>query len=372
MALYNKYRPKNLDEACGQELIKQALRNQIERKKLANSYLFLGPAGTGKTTIARIFASMINCSTGMTVSPPADDPFVSKILSGLPGTDVSELDAATNNGVDDVREIRTKANFSPMEMRKKIYILDECHMLTTQAWNALLKIIEEPPEYIMFIFCTTDSSKIPATVMTRVQEFSFSSFPNEMIRDNVKRVAAAEKIKIDDESIRMIANGAAGSMRMALTYLERAAVMDAITPQLVSQIVGVPSRAAARDFIKSVINQKFAESVVASSSVIGAGVRPATFIEELANYCHDILVCTVYDMESIGYTKEEVEEVRSVRKLLNDMLQDFRTFVPKWVNILQRYKEMSVFNVQPQFQINMLFVEMYNLYRLAPKKTTGS
>jgi DNA polymerase III subunit gamma/tau len=371
MVLYNKYRPKNLDEACGQELIKQALRNQIKNNTLVNSYLFLGPAGTGKTTIARIFASMINCSTGPTINPPSDDKFVQKILAGQQGCDVIEMDAASNNSVDDVRDIREKANYGPMEMRKKIYILDECHMLSSNAWNALLKIIEEPPEYIMFILCTTDSAKIPQTVLTRVQELSFSSFPTQMIRDNLKRVAAAELIAIDEESIRMIASGSAGSMRMALNYLERARALDAITPEVIAQIVGLPSRARARDFIKSVINQKFAESVVASSAVIGNGVPAKSFIEELANYCHDILVCNVYDMESLGYTKDEVEEVKAVRKMLNDSLQDFRTFVPKWVGILQRFKELTVFNVQQQFQINMLFVEMYNLYRLAPKKAPG-
>jgi DNA polymerase III subunit gamma/tau len=257
-------------------------------------------------------------------------------------------------------------------MRKKIYILDECHMLSNQAWNALLKIIEEPPEYIMFILCTTDSAKIPPTVLTRVQELSFSSFPTQMVRENVKRVAIAEKINVDEESVRMISAGANGSMRMALSYLERVAALDRITPDLVAQIVGVPSRARAREFIMSVINQKFAESLVASSAVLGNGASPVSFIEEIANYCHDILVCAAFDLESVGYTKDEIEEVKNVRKVLNDSLQDFRSFVPRWVQILQRYKEMTVFNVQPQYHVDMLFVEMYNLYRAAPKKATGS
>lgn len=368
MALYNKYRPKTLSEACGQDHVKMCLTNQIKNNDLVHAYLFLGPAGTGKTTVARIFAAMINCSTGPTETPPSDDRFASQILAGKSGTDVVELDGASNNGVDHVRDLRQKACYGPIEMKKKIYIIDECHMLSPQAWNALLKIIEEPPEYVIFIFCTTDATKVPATVLTRVQTINFKPLSADLVMDTTRKVCAAEGIEIDDDAVRLIATTAQGSMRMALTNLEQLKHSGKITSDLVSDIVGFPSRSHVRDFINAILNLKFSEAMMSSSQVIGKGVPPKKFLEEAANYCHDILVCNVYDMAASGFTKDEVEDVRKTRDVLEKKLQDFRTFVPKLVSIIQKYHDFTIYNVQPQSQINMASVEMYNLYRLAPKK----
>jgi DNA polymerase III subunit gamma/tau len=365
MALYNKYRPKTLDEACGQEYIKQVLKNQIDKDDLVHAYLFLGPAGTGKTTIARIFAAMINSSKGPTSKLDPSDPMASAVLAGKNHPDVKELDAASNNGVDEIRELRQNAAYAPMEMRKKIYIIDECHQLSSQAWQALLKILEEPPEWVMFILCTTEAAKIPATIMTRVMELRFNPLPTQMVGDQIKRICQAENIQIDEDAARLVATSAGGSMRMALTNLEKLKHSGRITSDTVVEVIGIAGRSYVRDFVNAVVSQKFIDAFASSSQLIGRGVKADKFISEVASYCHDILVCNVpgYDMTQLGYTPSEVADIRATRKALEDSKVDFREMIPRWIAKLQAHHEVTVFNMQPQFQVNVVFIEMYNMFR---------
>lgn len=219
-ALYRKYRPKTFDDVYGQQIVVQTLKNVIKNNKLTHAYLFVGPRGTGKTSIAKIFAKTINClhpEDGL--SCEKCDICVSNNLNE--NVDIIEMDAASNNGVDEIREIRNHITLLPTVSKYKIYIIDEVHMLTTGAFNALLKTLEEPPEHIIFILATTESHKIPLTIMSRCQSFEFKPIPVATIKERLKYICAQENINIDDKSLNLIAEESNGGLRDAVSMLDQ-------------------------------------------------------------------------------------------------------------------------------------------------------
>src|SRR5581483_9342773 len=238
-ALYRKYRPQSFDEVVGQEAVVRTLRNAIERGQLRQAYLFAGPRGTGKTSMARILAKALNCAQGPTTAP---DGTCSACLAIAAGTslDVVEMDAASQRGIDDIREIRERVVLQPAEGRSKVYILDEAHQLTDAAWNALLKLIEEPPPHLVFVFCTTELAKVLPTVRSRCQTFVFSRprLP-EMVR-KLRRIADGEGIDVPDAALSLIARAARGAYRDAESTLDQlaAATEGTVSVQSVLQMLG--------------------------------------------------------------------------------------------------------------------------------------
>ena len=219
-ALYRKYRPKTFDDVCGQEIITTTLKNAIKYNKLTHAYLFIGPRGTGKTSIAKIFAKTINCeSTKDGVSCEKCD--ICKMSNNNENVDIIEMDAASNNGVDEVREIKNHVTFMPTFSKYKIYIIDEVHMLSAGAFNALLKTLEEPPKHVIFILATTEPQKVPLTIISRCQCFEFKSIPNNLIEDRIKYICKEEKIKISDESVKQIGEDSNGGLRDAIGLLDQ-------------------------------------------------------------------------------------------------------------------------------------------------------
>lgn len=219
-ALYRKYRPKTFDDVYGQQIVVQTLKNVIKNNKLTHAYLFVGPRGTGKTSIAKIFAKTINClhpEDGL--SCEKCDICISNNLNE--NVDIIEMDAASNNGVDEIREIRNHITLLPTVSKYKIYIIDEVHMLTTGAFNALLKTLEEPPEHIIFILATTEPHKIPLTIMSRCQSFEFKPIPVATIKERLKYICAQENINIDDKSLNLIAEESNGGLRDAVSMLDQ-------------------------------------------------------------------------------------------------------------------------------------------------------
>ena len=220
-ALYRKYRPQSFADVSDQEHITRTLKNALKEGKVSHAYLFSGPRGVGKTSVAKIFAKAVNCTHNMSGEPCNECDICNGITDGSI-SDVVEIDAASNNGVDEIRDLRDKVKYLPSQCRYKVYIIDEVHMLTTAAFNALLKTLEEPPKHVIFILCTTEPQKVPATIQSRCQRFEFHLIGRDEIEARIREVSRYEYIQIDDEAVKTIAEVSEGGMRDALSLLDQA------------------------------------------------------------------------------------------------------------------------------------------------------
>jgi len=291
VVIARKYRPATFEQLVGQEHIARTLQNAIKQGKVPHALLFSGPRGVGKTTTARIFAKALNCVKGPTPTPCCKCAPCLEIPEGN-CIDVIEIDGASNNSVDDIRLLRENARYAPSRDRYKIYIIDEVHMLTTQAFNALLKTLEEPPAHVKFVFATTAPERIPATILSRCQRYIFRRISRSEAVANLKKIAEAEGIEVDDEALAFIADKSSGSLRDAQSILDQARSIAAgrLTLKDVSRLLSVTDTAFLADFVDALIDSDPAGVIRGVENLFDQGVNFRSFFAELVAYFHKMLV----------------------------------------------------------------------------------
>jgi DNA polymerase III subunit gamma/tau len=313
-ALYRKYRPQDFDEVVGQEAVVRTLRNAIEGNQIRQAYLFAGPRGTGKTSLARILAKALNCAQGPTVTPDRTCHSCVAIASGT-SLDVIEMDAASQRGIDDIREIRDRVVLQPVEGRYKVYILDEAHQLTDAAFNALLKLIEEPPPHLVFVFCTTDIAKMLPTVRSRCQTFVFSRPRLPDLIRKLRRIADAEGIEAPDAALALVARGARGAYRDAESTLDQLAASTggAVTVQSVIQLLGAVEEEALFRLCDLVVDKDTAGALQFLEDLAEQGQDLGRLVTDLLEHLrHLLLVQHMGEVpDSLPVTEETRERLRA-------------------------------------------------------------
>ena len=291
-ALYRKYRSQTFGEMVGQKVISTTLRQAVESGKISHAYLFSGPRGTGKTSAAKIFAKAMNCSNQVDGEPCNHCDICRDITNGSL-EDVIEIDAASNNGVDEIREIRDKSTYAPSRATYKVYIIDEVHMLSTGAFNALLKTLEEPTENVVFILATTELHKIPATILSRVQRFEFKSIKQGAIKEHLASILEKEGLTFDDEALTIIARRAEGGMRDALSILDQALSLSPdnhVSQAVAEEITGSIGLTALDSFVANVRNQDTTQALSNLETLFDNGKSMSRFATDLLEYFRDLLI----------------------------------------------------------------------------------
>lgn len=310
--LYRKYRPQDFNDLYGQDNIKTLLKESIKQQKLAHAYLFSGPRGTGKTSTAKLFAKTINCEN------PIDGIPCNKCNSCLnyeESPDIIEIDAASNNGVDEIRDLRDNAKILPALSKYKVYIIDEVHMLSQSAWNAFLKILEEPPKHIIFILATTEIQKIPITILSRCQRYNFQKINNNVISENLKRIADLEKIEIDEEAIKYLAELSDGGMRDALSFLDQLSKENQkITIQLIEKTFGVIGNNDINEIIDALSSQDIDKFNQIIDNYKNKGLDLNLLINKLIDYLYSLEIKTI----NSGQNVLTITDIKNLSKDLSE------------------------------------------------------
>lgn len=290
-ALYRQWRPQTFDDMVGQEHVVRVLQNSIRDDRIAHAYLFSGPRGTGKTSAAKLYAKALNCEHGPTPNPCDKCHMCEKIRTGHL-MDVLEIDAASNRGIDQIRELRERVNFAPGEGRYKVYIIDEVHMLTTEAFNALLKTLEEPPSRVVFILATTEPHKVPATILSRCQRLEFKRISEKDIVEVLKAVVAKEGVQAGENELRLIAHAAKGGMRDALSILEQCMAFagDALTEQDIYEVIGTADVTWLLRFTDSIIDSDLFEGLKIIAELESEGRKLLEFTKDLMTHFRNLLI----------------------------------------------------------------------------------
>ena len=328
-ALYRKYRPKEWDEVMGQDHIVTTLKNAIVADRVAHAYLFAGSRGTGKTTMARLLAKAVNCLNPDPSRRPDNECENCKAVNENRFLDLIEIDAASNTSVDDVRDLRDKINFSPSQGKYKIYIIDEVHMLSTAAFNALLKTLEEPPPHAIFVLATTEIHKIPATVSSRCQRHEFRRLPVDEIVANLKKIVKAEKIQADDDALIQIARQSAGGMRDAISLLDQlSSTGDKITLALAQTVLGTATSQSVLDLVSSIMDHDPAHGLETIHKALDAGADPRSLARQIVEYLRGLMLIQMGNANQVEATADVKKQMQSHAKSFttSDVLRMMKAF----------------------------------------------
>ena len=352
-ALYRTWRPEKFEDVVGQDAIVKTLVQQVESGRIAHAYLFCGSRGTGKTTTAKILARAINCVCPLPGADPCGQCEACQSIREERAMDVVEIDAASNNGVDEIRDLREKIQYPPSVGRYKVYIVDEVHMLSTGAFNALLKTLEEPPAHAVFILATTEPQKLPATILSRCQRFDFRRIPARLIEERLRQVIAASGSKAEDEAVQLIARSAEGGMRDALSLLDTCMTDDLLTAHRVREALGASGREAMYEFADALIASDAGRALTAIGQAMDAGRDPQVFAREVTGHLRALLLAQA--------VKEGLEDlIESTREEAQRLTQQASgadtTALTRWMELFMRAEGDMKWMAQPRSALELAAV----------------
>ena len=356
MALYRKWRPDTFDEVKGQDHIVTTLRNQIKNDRLGHAFLFCGTRGTGKTSIAKIFAKACNCEHPVDGSPCNECASCRAIADGS-SLNVIEIDAASNNGVDNIRQIREEVAYPPTEGKYKVYIIDEVHMLSPGAFNALLKTLEEPPSYVIFILATTEAHKIPITISSRCQKYDFRRIPVDVISDRLQELMAREKLDADRKAIDYIAKSGDGSMRDALSILDQCVAFNLgqrLTYDNVLETIGAVDIDTFAKLLESVLANDVEGAIDVVDEVVWQGRELGRFVNEFTWFLRNILVTKLSQAEGerLDMTKENLEKIRDISTRMDE------STIIRFINVFSDTAARIKYSTQKRIVLEMAVIKL--------------
>ena len=361
LPLFRKYRPQSFEDVIGQDFTVKALENAIKLNKIANAYLFCGPRGTGKTSCARIFAKSLNCAQGPTTKPCQKCQSCLDVTNAA-GIDVIEIDAATNRGIDDAKELISQVQYAPMSGKYKIFIIDEVHMLSKEAFNALLKTFEEPPKNVIFILATTEPHKVIETIVSRCQRFDFRRITIDDITKRLREISDKENIKITNEALFAIAKNVSGGMRDSLALLDQASILGAdseITKDVIESLIGKLTFKSLYELVELVLNGKITDVYSKVEEIYSKGLEPRCFSENLIEFLRNIVI--IINSNDIALASDlTLIDKNNIEKIKNNGLFNHNKIIKILDKSIEFYKEIKV-ATNPYLWAELMLIELCSI-----------